>query len=165
MNGTVPPVTFSYDVWVASFPEFSPLTPAQGQAYFNQATLICGNSCSNPINADGNLAALLYILTAHFAWLNCAKDANGNPSATGTPNPLVGRVADASQGTVSVSTEWNSGGSPSDLEAFLIQTKYGSQYWAATAQYRTARYLANPTRVVNGLYPGIFSPTLWPWAS
>ena len=159
MNGTSPPVTFSYATWTAMFPEFSALTPEQGTAYFMQASTICANSCSNPINADGNLAALLYMLTSHFAWLNCPKDANGNPAATGTPaSALVGRISSAAEGSVNVQTEWETGGDASSLQAFLTQTKYGAQYWAAIQQYRTARYLANPTLVVNGLLPGLWGP-------
>ena len=131
------------------FNEFSPLTAAQGQGYFNNATLICANSCSNPIYGDGNLAALLYWLTSHFAWLNCPKDAIGNPAATGAiASQLVGRISDANEGSVSVSTEWR--GDTSDIEAFLAQSRYGITYWSMTAQYRTSRYLARPTIVVNG---------------
>ena len=162
MNGTAPPVIFSLATWQAMFPEFSALTPEQGSAYFMQATTICGNSCSNPMNAAGNLAALLYTLTSHFAWLNCPKDANGNPAATGTiASQLVGRINSAQEGSVNVQTEWDATGDTSALQAFLTQTKYGAQYWAAIQQFRTARYLPNPTRVVNGLFPGIFSPGLF----
>jgi Protein of unknown function (DUF4054) len=144
---TTPPVTFNFATWTASFPEFSALSSAQGQAYFNDACLICANSATNPINCDGNLPALLYWLTSHFAWLKCPKDGNGNPAATGTiASQLVGRISSAQEGSVNVQTEWT-GGDGEALEAFLIQTKYGATYWAATAQYRTARYLARPTRV------------------
>jgi Protein of unknown function (DUF4054) len=162
MNGTTPPVTFSFEIWIASFPEFSALTPAQGQAYFNDASLICANSASNPINADGNLAALLYWLTSHFAWLKCPKDANGNPAATGqVASQLVGRISNASEGSVSVQTEWEMGGDATAMEKFLTQTKYGAAYWSMTSQYRTAHYLARPTIVQNvpfGVMRGFFGP-------
>lgn len=157
MNGTTPPVTFAYATWVASFPEFSQLTPAQGQAYFNDATLICANAATNPMNADGNLAALMYWLTSHFAWLKCPKDANGNPAATGQiASQLVGRISNASEGSVSVQTEWQMGGDATALEKFLAQTKYGAAYWTLTSQYRTARYMARPTIVLNGAFPRLF---------
>lgn len=159
MNGTTPPVTFSSATWVAMFPEFTPLTPAQGQAYFMAASTICANSACNPINADGNLATLLYWLTSHFAWLLCPKDANGNPAATGQmASQLVGRISDAAEGSVNVSVDWPTGADTTALEKFLAQTKYGAAYWAMTSQYRTARYLARPTIVVNGIFPGVFSP-------
>lgn len=142
------PVTFSMQTWVAMFAEFAPLSAEQGQGYFNRASLICGNSAANPMNGDGILATMLYLLTAHIAWLNCPRDANGNPAQTGTPGqPLVGRVANASEGSVSVQVEWNSGADASSMEAYFTQTKYGAEYWAASAPYRTARYIARPTRV------------------
>jgi len=158
MNGTSPPVTFSQETFVAMFPEFAPLTPAQGQAYFNNASLVFGNSASNPANADGNLASLLYWLTAHFAWLQCPKDGNGNPAATGQiASQLVGRISSAAEGSVNVQTEWPTDGGTSAQEKFLMQTKYGAFFWAATSQFRTARYAARPTRVIlGGLFPGFF---------
>ena len=163
MNGTSPPVVFDYQTWVAMFPEFSPLTTAQGQAYFNLACLMCANSCSNPIFCDGNLATLLYVLTSHEAWLRCPKDASGNPAATGAAaSTIVGRITDASEGSVSVSTEWPMDGNTSAQEKYLAQTPYGAKYWADTAQYRTARYAALPTIVLpGGLFPGFFAPGFW----
>ena len=159
MNGS-PPVGFNYETWTAMFPEFSPLSPTQGNAYFMRAGLICANALSNPIFRTGNLAPLLYLLTAHVAWLSCPKDANGNPAATGTnASELVGRINNASEGTVSVQTEWKGGGDGSALEAYLVQTKYGAEYFAQTSQWRTARYLARPTIVVNGLYPALWCGT------
>lgn len=159
MNGG-PPVTFDYQTWIALFPEFSPLSSAQANGYFLRASLICANSATNPMNADGNLAALLYLLTSHVAWLNCPKDQNGNPAATGQPaSEIVGRINSASQGSVSVASEWDGSGSPS--EAYFLQSKYGAEFWAASSQYRTARYLARPTMVVNGIFPGTWRPRVW----
>src|SRR3974390_1564080 len=106
MNGTTPPVTVDYPTWVAMFPEFSGLSSAQGNAYFMQATLICANSATNPINGDGNLAALLYMLTSHFAWLNAPRDTNGNPTQAGQNAPqLGGPIRKATRGSGSVQTE------------------------------------------------------------
>lgn len=142
------PVTFSYDTWTAMFAEFAGLSAPQGQGYFNRACLICANSPANPMNGDGILATMLYLLTSHIAWLNCPRDASGNPAASGAPAaPLVGRVANASEGSVSVQVEWNGGMDASGMQAYFTQTKYGAEYWAASAPYRTARYIARPTRV------------------
>ena len=154
------PVIFNYQTWVSMFGEFSALTPAQGGAYFVRATgNFAANSCSNPAFRDGRLEYLLYLATSHIAWLSCPKDDNGNPAATGTiASQLVGRISSAQEGSVNVQTEWDVTGDTSSLEAFLTQTKYGAEYWAAIQNYRTARYLPNPTRVVNGILPGIYSP-------
>jgi Protein of unknown function (DUF4054) len=157
-----PPVTFDYPTWIATFPEFSPLSSGQGQAYFNRATgSFAANACSNPAFGDGRLPYLLYLATSHVAWLSCPKDENGDPSATGEVSPLTGRINSATEGSVSVQTEFETGGDTNQLLAYLDQTKYGQEYAAAIANYRTARYLARPTIVVNGAFPGIFSPGLF----
>ena len=163
MNGTTPPVVFSFQTWVGLFPEFSALTPDQGAAYFMRATgSFAANSCSNPANADGRLSYLLYLATSHVAWLACPKDANGNPSATGTAaSPLVGRISQAAEGSVNLTLELEAGADTNQLLAYLSQTKYGQEYSAAIASYRTARYLARPTLVVNGIYPGTWLPGRW----
>lgn len=158
-----PPVTFDQATWLAIFPEFTPLTEAQGQSYFNRATAICLNSINNPIwSFDGTGAILqeaLYLLTSHIAWLNCPKDANGNPAATGqAASPLVGRISDASEGSVSVAVDMGDANAASPNQAWYEQTKYGSEYFMLTAPARTARYLARPTIVVNGAYPGLWGP-------
>jgi hypothetical protein len=163
VNGTSPPVTFDFDTWVAMFPEFAALTPGQGQAYFYRASGLCANSCSNPMFGDGVLPYRLYLLTSHFAWLSCPRDDSGNPAATGQPaSALVGRISSATEGSVTVQTELEMGSDTSAWEAELTQTKYGLEYLAKLAPYRTAVYLANPTVVLNGLLgvslPGRFFP-------
>ncbi len=161
MNGTTPPIVFSYETWVAMFPEFAPLTSAQGTGYFTRATTsFAANSCSNPAFGDCRLEGLLYLATSHVAWLNCPKDANGNPAATGTiASQLVGRISSAAEGSVNVQTELDFGTDMGALQGYLSQTKYGLEYWAAIQNYRTAQYLPNPTRVVlGGLYPGLYNP-------
>jgi len=160
-----PPVVFSFSTFTGLFPEFSGLTQGQATAYFTRATgSMIANSCSNPANNDGNLSYLIYLVTAHVAWLNCPKDTNGQPTGpSGTPSTdQVGRVSNATQGSVSVTLDWP-GSDPTAQEKYFAQTKYGAEYWAATAQYRTARYLARPTRVAGTgrFLGGLSSP--WGW--
>lgn len=159
---TTPPVTFDFAAFVGIFPEFQDLGGTLAQAFFTRATgTVIANACSNPANADGNLAYLVYLATAHVAWLNCPMDpTTGLPSASGNPSTSqVGRVSSAGQGSVSVQLEWPLDGSSSAQEKYLAQTKYGVEYWKATAQYRTAQYAAQPTRVAGtGRY---FRRGLW----
>jgi hypothetical protein len=146
-------VTYSYATWTGMFPEFSGCTDAQGLGFFNRATLMFTNTQGNPAFCDGNMEALLYLLTSHVAWLNAPRDASGNPAASGQPAPsVVGRISNASEGSVSVATEWNGSGSPS--QAWFLQTRYGAEFWQATAQYRAARYQARPTVVGDVAFPG-----------
>lgn len=155
MIAPVPPVTFDPTAFVARYPEFAPLTMDQLQAYFNEACLYCANNTCNPAFADGTLATLLNMLTAHVAWLNAPRDGNGNPAATGQPAaPIVGRISSANQGSVSVQADMGDTNAGSPSQAWYMQTKYGAAYWAATAQYRTARYSARPTFVPSGIYTG-----------
>ena len=161
MNGTTPPVTFSFETWVAMFPEFSLLTPEQGAAYFMRATgSFVGNQASNPANADGRLPYLCYLGTSHVAWLSCPKDGNGKPVAVGAPpSQLVGRINSAAEGSVNVGLDFELGQDTGALQAYLSQTPYGLEYLTAIATYRTARYLARPTVVLpGGLFPGLPLP-------
>ena len=143
---TTPPVIFDFPQFTALFPEFSGLGPALCSAYFMRATgNIISNSTTNPMYGDGNLPFLIYLATAHVAYLNCPKDQAGNPSAGGTPaSQAAGRVSSASQGSVSVQTEWPAN-DPSGQEKYLMQTKYGQEYIAAMGPYKTGRYAARPT--------------------
>lgn len=150
------PFTFDYPTWVSLFPEFSACSSAQGSAWAARAGLIFDNSTCNPAfdswNQGAGFAQLFYLLVSHIAWLNAPRDPLGMPATTGTPPPsVVGRINSASEGSVSVQAEWNGNGSPS--QAWYLQTRYGAEFWAATAQYRTMRYRPNDRPVVNGLFP------------
>lgn len=144
-----PPVVFDYNAWVSRYPEFANVTSDQAQGYFDEAALYCDNSVTNP--ALSILPTLLNMLTAHIAWLYAPRDASGNPSSTGTANQnVVGRVASAAEGSVSVMLQNDyEPGTPQ----WFQQTRYGASYWAATASYRTAQYIANPTCVPSAVYP------------
>ena len=73
------------------------------------------------------------------------------------PLGIVGRINNAAEGDVSVSSEWAA--PPNATEAYFVQTKYGAQYWTMTAKYRTALFVPAP--------PGAYNPLagygLGPW--
>jgi hypothetical protein len=148
-----PPVTFNFTTFTTLFPEFSCLVQPQAQAYFDMATLYCPNVACSPFLPV--LSQLLYLVTAHVAWLLSPKDAKGNPTAPGQGSPaapLVGRISQATQGSVNVSLEFDAtAGGPS--QQFYSQTQYGEMAWQAMAPIRTARYIANPTIVPGVVYP------------
>jgi len=148
-----PVVTFDWTKFITWFPEFSCLTEAQGQAYFDMAGLYCANSTQNPLWCFGVLPQVLMLVTAHVAWLLAPRDENGNPTAQGAPgSPIVGRINSASQGSVSLGAVLDGeAGSPS--QQFFSQTKYGLAAWQAMAAGRTARYVANPTTVGSVVFP------------
>jgi hypothetical protein len=127
------PVVFSYTDFQAMYPYIAQsVNSTQAQMYWNQANLYVDNSpCSIIENCNGQRAMLLLMVTAHIALLNAS--INGQP-----PNPLVGRINQATEGSVTVGSEMNY--APGSSQWFL-QTQPGASYWAATARYRTMHYV------------------------
>jgi hypothetical protein len=66
------------------------------------------------------------------------------------PLGIVGRINNAAEGDVSVSSEWSSPPNPS--AAYFIQTKYGADYWTYTKRYRTALFVPAPPSAYDPLY-------------
>ena len=77
---------------------------------------------------------LLFLVTAHLAALYSG--IGGQPAS-----PLVGRVAQATEGTVNVSVD---AGPVTASQAWWMQTKYGAAFWQASMRYRTMRYVPAP---------------------
>ena len=91
--------------------------------------------------ADANQRQfLLYLLTAHIAAI--AQGTNDGSGNITPPLGIVGRINNASEGDVSVSSEWQA--PPNASQAYFTQTKYGAQYWTMTARYRTALFVPAP---------------------
>lgn len=132
---TTPPVTFSYANWIAQYPEFGYVTAGQAQGYFNQATLLVDNTACSPVQDASQLAILLNMATAHIAALFASQNGQG-------PRGVVGRISNATQGSVSVQAEYTT--PTSDMQAYWNQTPYGAQYYAATLKYRTGFYVPAP---------------------
>lgn len=109
--------------------------------YFNEATLYQANNGAGPI-CDSNVAlTLMQQLIAHIASLN-------TPSASGDVAPnVVGRISSAGEGSVNISTENQY---PAGTPQWYQQTKYGAAWWAATARFRTMRYMTGPAVVPAG---------------
>ena len=121
-------VALDYAQWSARYPELAAtVPPATAAAYWAEAGLYCDNSDTSPIRDDspgGERSLLLGMVTAHIAALAAA--------------PLVGRIASATQGSVTVQTDLGVPGSA----AWFAQTRYGLAFWQATAKYRMAHYFA-----------------------
>jgi hypothetical protein len=146
-------VTFDYNAWVALYPEFAspggsiPVTSQQAALYFSQAELIHANDGSGPVCDATQQLGLLNMVTAHIAALF------STPSGAAEASQLVGRISDATTGSVHVATENDY---PPGTPQWWQQTKYGSMYWLATSQFRTFRYKPNPRSPVQNsfLFPG-----------
>jgi len=133
-------VIFNFTEWATSFPEFAGIAAGSAQAAFNDATLVMSNSCRSLVRDAARRQQLLYLLTAHCCFLRFgSNDGAGNV----TPAPgIVGRIANATEGSVSVGAQYSSAVGQS--EAYFIQTKWGALYWQTTARYRTMRYIPPP---------------------
>lgn len=129
-------VQFNYADWQAQFPQFSTTVTSsqQAQAYFNMACVYCSNAANAVVCNLVVRTQMLYLLTAHIAQLMVGT--NGNPAT-----PLVGRISDATQGTVNVKAEMPDADANS---AWFLQTQFGAMYWQMTAPYRLSRVAVGP---------------------
>ena len=123
-------VAFNYSAWALRYPEFASVDPLLVEAYSAEATMYHRNDGGGPVRDAAQQAVLLNMATAHVCALNAALG--------GQPSPgIVGRVTNASEGSVSVAAQMDL---PPGTAQWWAQTKYGAAYWTATAPFRTMRY-------------------------
>lgn len=139
-------VSFDYGGWIARYPEFALVNEPTANAYFAEAQIYHDNSGSpyGPTDATVQLA-LLNMMTAHIAQRYAI-------IAGVAPSPLVGRISNASEGSVSVGVEGFNANAPGS-QAWFLQTKYGADYWFATTAYRTMHYVTGPRRIFDPIFP------------
>lgn len=132
-------VTFVYADWAAAYPQFSTLTEPQiVGVVLPIAELYLRNDGGGPVSTAQTQTTLLWLMVAHVAQLIFG--VNGQP-----PSGIVGRVNTATQGSVSVGADMPS----TPNSAWFNQTPWGAAFWAATAAYRTMRYIPGPRRIFN----------------
>lgn len=141
-------VQFDYNGWSARYPELAASVPQPlAQQYFFESQLYLDNTPCSPVCNLIQRAVLLNMMTAHIAALNAPL--NGEASS-----PLVGRISGASEGSVSVQTDYGVPGSA----AWFSQTKYGAAFWQATVAYRTMHYVPVIGRDMDPFEPWGFTP-------
>ena len=128
-------VVFDPTAFKARYPEFAAVSDATLTACFMEAGLYLSNADNSPVQNLTRRATLFNMLTAHVAYLG------GLLSADGMPRP-VGRVSNASEGSVSAGFEYLTPGT----HAWFTQSQYGAAFWQATTSLRGFRYIARPTR-------------------
>ena len=139
-------VTFNYTVWLATYPDLSFVTQPTAQAYFDKvAALYIDNTDMGMVNIPRR-TYLLGLLVAHLAQLS--------KNNAGSGGSLAGRISSASEGSVSVSTEYTG---PAGMAWFAL-TSYGQEYIQATAGSRLFRYVGAPRSVYD-----LVGRSGWPW--
>jgi hypothetical protein len=127
-------VAFDANAFKDRYPEFLAVSANRLGYAFADAQLYLDNSDISPVQNLAVRQSLLWMLTAHIAYLS------GYLSAEGQALP-VGRVSSAGEGTVNASLDMQT---PSSA-AWYQQTQYGSMFWQATINLRSMRYV--PKRV------------------
>ncbi len=122
------------------------------QAAFQRATSIQNNTGVGPPFDAPTQTYLLNLLTAHIALLN-APNPNGSSASS-----IVGRISDATQGSVHVAAEMDV---PAGSAQWYNTTRYGSEYWLATSRFRTAIYFPGQGGYARGTPGG--RPLGYPW--
>lgn len=155
---------FQYSIWAQRFPTFAVTIQAPfAQLLYSEALLIPEGSqiTNNWCLPSSSIIVMMNLLVAHLAFLT-----QRDPSA-------VGRISDATQGSVSTSLSY-----PSDqgaTQSWYAQSQYGAELWRMMAPYRTARYVLGPAVIARpGLGVSLFSNVVqignqnlgvggWPW--
>ena len=127
-------VVFDPAAFKAAYPEFSAVPDATLEGYFVRSQLFLANK-DCPVPDEDKRLLLFWLLVAHIAHLSGALNPGGIPGS-------VGRTSSASEGSVSVSLEFNAAMGAE----WWSQSSYGATFWAATAYLRSFRYVARPTR-------------------
>lgn len=129
-------VTFDPVAFKVRYPAFASVSDALLQACFEDAGLYLSNSDASPVQNVARRQSLLWMLTAHIAYLG------GALAADGQARP-VGRISSATEGSVSASMDYTAATPGSG--AWFNQTQWGAAFFQATTSLRGFRYTPRPT--------------------
>lgn len=116
----------------AAYPEFAAISDARCTTMFTMAAqAILDNTDNAPVMDLDYRTQLFWLLVAHLLTLFAV-------GADGSERP-VGRVSNATEGTVSVGFDFELPPG-SAMAPWFNQTKYGALYWMMTAQFRSMKY-------------------------
>ena len=145
-------VVFDPAAFKVTYPEFGAVADDTLQAKFNLTPVYLNNTDSSLVSDPVQRAILLNMLVAHLCALS---GLNASGGAGAAQAGMVGRITSATEGTVSVSSDFDNG-QPSS--AWFTQTQYGAMYWQAIAPYKTMHYMPGRSNAPN-------QQTCWPFIS
>ena len=120
-------VVFDPDEFRLLYPSIT-ATDEQLEMYFAMAeTFLDNTECSIVKDLDAR-KNMLYLLVAHIALLSQQAESG---------NPVVGRISNATEGTVSVGLDY---GTMGNNERWYLQTPWGAMYWQMSKKYRSMVY-------------------------
>jgi len=120
-------VVFDPAAFKSRYPAFDDVDDGLLGLYFSEATLYLNNTNASVVVDIPTRTILLYMLTAHIAFL-AQRDAG-----------MVGRVNTATEGSISVGSEF----APLlGSQAWFAQSQYGAAFWQATLRFREFMYVA-----------------------
>lgn len=115
-----------------AYPQFAKFTNEQLIQFFEEVENSVVDNTESSCFSLANRKKWFYLLVAHNAELQNRID-SGN---TG----LVGRISSATEGSVSITTDYNMGDGA--LGQWLNQTPYGAKFFALTTAWRSALWVA-----------------------
>lgn len=123
---------FDPDAFKLAYPQFASFTNEQLISFFEEVENTVLDNTETSCISLANRKKWFYLLVAHNAELQNRIN-SGN---TG----LVGRISSATEGSVSISTDYNMGSGA--MEQWLKQTPYGAKFYAYTAPWRKAIWVS-----------------------
>jgi hypothetical protein len=143
-------VTFTpndYVAWQAQFPELGYIGYETAYEWYVTSDLFLRNDGTAPISTYARQQKAMFFLMAHLIALFGPQPGTGLPNGATASNPtggMVGRVSTASEGSVSVSSEYAAANN--ENAAWYAQTRYGAAYWQLINIWRRFRYMPGPVR-------------------
>ena len=122
-------VVFNPDTFREIYPQFVDTPNAVLDWWFAQAETLLNNTDCSIVKDLGERERLLMLLMRHLAALDERAEQGG----------LVGRIASATEGSVSVSAEMPASSAGA---AWYNQTPFGASFWQLTSKYRRFKYVS-----------------------
>lgn len=123
-------LVFDYAEWTAMYPVFQSVPEALATSYFGMAELFLNNTESSPVCDVDIRKTMLYLITAHIAFLMSRAMAGDGSGAA-----ITGQMTNATEGTVTAGFA----ASQSQNAEYWNQSQYGKMYWQLILPWRGFR--------------------------